>query len=96
MHRISLSTVNPGLKKAYWALTLSSSPAATAYPHAGIQEGIPLVSRLKLNVQSEFVGVGIDRICLHRIFKFLKYRLLTCTPATLVDSNEGRWIVVCL
>jgi hypothetical protein len=74
--------------------TFASSPAATADPHARVQEGISLVSRLKFDIQAKFVRVGINSVSLHGIFQLLQDCLLAGSPATLIHSNERGWIVV--
>lgn len=74
--------------------TFSSSPTATANPHTRVQEGISLVSRLKLDVQAELVRVGVDGVSLQGVFELLQDSLLAGSPAALIDSDESWWVVV--
>lgn len=75
-------------------LTLAASPAATADPQAGIEELISLITGFELDVDSEFVLIGRNRVGFLRIIEFLQNVLGTRTPAVGLDGDERGRIVV--
>jgi hypothetical protein len=66
---------------------LCSTPTTTTDPHAGIEEGVPLVTSFEFDSDTEFVQIWWSGIGLSRISQLLQDFSRASAPAKRLDGN---------
>ena len=73
-----------------WELTFTNPPTATGRPVTGIEEGVPLITRLEFDLHAELVLVGGDGVCHGGVVESFENLFRTGAPA-FVPRRDVSW-----
>ncbi len=76
------------------SLTFTQSSTSTCRPVTSVEEGVPLVTSLELDLHAELVLVCRDRVCHSRVIESFEHLLRACAPTLMPRCDVSRGVVV--